>query len=249
MIPIVSRPIWERNTCLLKIEKLNTSYGDVQVLFDVGIEVREGEIVSIVGANAAGKSTLLRSLSGLLKRASGSILFKGKQILGRPPYEIVQEGVIHIPQGRRVFPAMTVEDNLLLGAYTQRAGGKMEGLLREMYDFFPDLVSHKDQLAGSLSGGEQQMLAIARGLMARPLLLTVDEPSLGLAPKLVEKTFQILEKIKQEKVTILLVEQNVYRALSMADRAYVIENGRIVMEGQGRELLKDEHLKKSYLGM
>lgn len=234
---------------MLKIEKLNTSYGDVQVLFDVGIEVREGEIVSIVGANAAGKSTLLRSLSGLLKRASGSILFRGKQILGRPPYEIVQEGVIHIPQGRRVFPAMTVEDNLLLGAYTQRAGGKMEGLLREMYDFFPDLVSHKDQLAGSLSGGEQQMVAIARGLMARPLLLTVDEPSLGLAPKLVEKTFQILEKIKQEKVTILLVEQNVYRALSMADRAYVIENGRIVMEGQGRELLKDEHLKKSYLGM
>ena len=234
---------------MLKIEKLNTSYGDVQVLFDVGIEVREGEIVSIVGANAAGKSTLLRSLSGLLKRASGSILFRGKQILGRPPYEIVQEGVIHIPQGRRVFPAMTVEDNLLLGAYTQRAGGKMEGLLSEMYDFFPDLVSHKDQLAGSLSGGEQQMLAIARGLMARPLLLTVDEPSLGLAPKLVEKTFQILEKIKQEKVTILLVEQNVYRALNMADRAYVIENGRIVMEGQGRELLKDEHLKKSYLGM
>ena len=234
---------------MLKIEKLNTSYGDVQVLFDVGIEVREGEIVSIVGANAAGKSTLLRSLSGLLKRASGSILFRGKQILGRPPYEIVQEGVIHIPQGRRVFPAMTVEDNLLLGAYTQRAGGKMEGLLDEMYDFFPDLVSHKDQLAGSLSGGEQQMLAIARGLMARPLLLTVDEPSLGLAPKLVEKTFQILEKIKKEKVTILLVEQNVYRALNMADRAYVIENGRIVMEGQGRELLKDEHLKKSYLGM
>ena len=234
---------------MLKIEKLNTSYGDVQVLFDVGIEVREGEIVSIVGANAAGKSTLLRSLSGLLKRASGSILFRGKQILGRPPYEIVQEGVIHIPQGRRVFPAMTVEDNLLLGAYTQRAGGKMEGLLDEMYDFFPDLVSHKDQLAGSLSGGEQQMLAIARGLMARPLLLTVDEPSLGLAPKLVEKTFRILEKIKQEKVTILLVEQNVYRALNMADRAYVIENGRIVMEGQGRELLKDEHLKKSYLGM
>jgi branched-chain amino acid transport system ATP-binding protein len=234
---------------LLKIEKLNASYGDVQILFDVGIEVKEGEIVSIVGANAAGKSTLLRSLSGLLKRASGSILLRGKQILGKPAYEIVQEGVIHIPQGRRVFPAMTVEDNLLLGGYTQRAEGKLDGLLNEMYDFFPDLVSHKDQLAGSLSGGEQQMLAIARGLMARPLLLTVDEPSLGLAPKLVEKTFQILEKIKQEKVTILLVEQNVYRALTLADRAYVIENGRIVIEGQGRELLKDEHLKKSYLGM
>jgi branched-chain amino acid transport system ATP-binding protein len=234
---------------LLKIEKLNTSYGDVQVLFDVGIEVREGEIVSIVGANAAGKSTLLRSLSGLLKRVSGSILFRGKPLVGRPPYEIVQEGIIHIPQGRRVFPAMTVEDNLLLGAYTQRAEGKVDGLLKDMYDFFPELVSHRGQLAGSLSGGEQQMVAIARGLMARPRLLTVDEPSLGLAPKLVEKTFRILEKIRQEKATILLVEQNVYRALNMADRAYVIENGRIVMEGEGKELLKEEHLKKSYLGM
>ena len=234
---------------MLKIEKLSASYGDVQVLFDVGIEVLEGEIVSIVGANAAGKSTLLRSLSGLLKRASGSILFRGKQILGRPPYEIVLEGIIHIPQGRRVFPAMTVEDNLLLGAYSQRAEGRLEGILRDMYDFFPDLVSHRNQIAGSLSGGEQQMVAIARGLMARPRLLTVDEPSLGLAPKLVEKTFRILEKIRQEKVTILLVEQNVYKALNMADRAYVIENGRIVMDGQGKELLKDEHLKKSYLGM
>jgi branched-chain amino acid transport system ATP-binding protein len=234
---------------LLKIEKLNTSYGDVQVLFDVGIEVREGEIVSIVGANAAGKSTLLRSLSGLLKRVSGSIHFRGKPLVGRPPYEIVQEGIIHIPQGRRVFPAMTVEDNLLLGAYTQRAEGNVDGLLKDMYAFFPELVSHREQLAGSLSGGEQQIVAIARGLMARPRLLTVDEPSLGLAPKLVEKTFRILEKIRQEKVTILLVEQNVYRALNMADRAYVIENGRIVMEGEGKELLKDEHLKKSYLGM
>ncbi|MBN1104827.1 MAG: ABC transporter ATP-binding protein [Deltaproteobacteria bacterium] len=234
---------------MLKIEKLNTSYGDVQVLFDVGIEVLEGEIVSIVGANAAGKSTLLRSLSGLLKRTSGSILFGGKEILGKPPYRIVQEGIIHIPQGRRVFPAMTVEDNLLLGAYSRRAQGRVDQILRDMYDFFPDLVSHRNQIAGSLSGGEQQMVAIARGLMAQPRLLTVDEPSLGLAPKLVEKTFGILEKIRQEKVTILLVEQNVYKALKMADRAYVIENGRIVMDGQGKELLKDEHLKRSYLGM
>jgi len=234
---------------LLKVEKLNAFYGDVQVLFDVSIEVREGEIVSIVGANAAGKSTLLRSLSGLLKRVDGSALLKGKQVLGRPAYEIVHEGIIHIPQGRRVFPAMTVEDNLLLGGYTRRAERNLMGLLKEMYDFFPELVSHKNQLAGSLSGGEQQMVAIARGLMARPLLLTVDEPSLGLAPKLVQKTFQIIEKIRQEKVTILLVEQNVYRALTLADRAYVIENGRIVMEGRGTALLEDEHLKKSYLGM
>ena len=233
---------------MLKIEKLNTSYGDVQVLFDVGIEVREGEIVSIVGANAAGKSTLLRSLSGLLKRASGSILFKGKQILGRPPYEIVQEGVIHIPQGRRVFPAMTVEENLLLGAYTQRAGGKMEGLLHEMYDFFPDLVSHKDQLAGSLSGGEQQMVAIARGLMARPLLLTVDEPSLGLAPLLVDEVFETIQKINSEGMTILLVEQNVNVALAISNRGYVLETGRIVISGSGKDLLADEHVKTAYLG-
>jgi len=234
---------------LLTVDGLNVFYGDVQVLFDIAIGVNDGEIVSIVGANAAGKSTLLRSLSGLLKKVSGSMVFKGEQLIGKPPYEIVEHGIIHIPEGRRVFPLMSVQENLEMGAYSQRSQAKMDELLRGVYEFFPDLYDHKSQLAGSLSGGEQQMLAIARGLMARPTLLTVDEPSLGLAPMLVEKTFQIIEKINKEKVTILLVEQNVFRALTMSDRAYVIENGRITLKGEGSDLLKDEHLKKAYMGI
>ena len=234
---------------MLKVDGLNVFYGDVQVLFDIAIEVDEGEIVSIVGANAAGKSTLLRSLSGLLKKVSGSILFKGEQFVSKPPYEIVEHGIVHIPEGRRVFPLLNVQENLELGAYSQRSHIKMDELLEEIYEFFPVLTDHKNQLAGSLSGGEQQMLAIARGLMARPTLLTVDEPSLGLAPMLVEKTFQILEKIKRENVTILLVEQNVFKALNMSNRAYVLENGRIVLKGRGEDLLKDEHLKKAYMGI
>lgn len=234
---------------LLTVDGLNVFYGDVQVLFDIATEVNDGEIVSIVGANAAGKSTLLRSLSGLLKKVSGSMVFKGEQLIGKPPYEIVQHGIIHIPEGRRIFPLMSVQENLELGAYSQRSQAKMGELLRGVYEFFPDLYDHKNQLAGSLSGGEQQMLAIARGLMARPTLLTVDEPSLGLAPMLVEKTFKIIEKINKEKVTILLVEQNVFRALTMSDRAYVLENGRIVLKGKGSDLLKDEHLKKAYMGI
>lgn len=234
---------------MLTVDGLNVFYGDVQVLFDIAIGVNDGEIVSIVGANAAGKSTLLRSLSGLLKKVSGSMVFKGEQLIGKPPYEIVRHGIIHIPEGRRIFPLMSVQENLELGAYSQRSQAKMGELLRGVYEFFPDLYNHKSQLAGSLSGGEQQMLAIARGLMARPTLLTVDEPSLGLAPMLVEKTFQIIENINKEKVTILLVEQNVFRALTMSDRAYVIENGRITLKGEGSDLLKDEHLKKAYMGI
>ena len=234
---------------MLTVDGLNVFYGDVQVLFDIAIGVNDGEIVSIVGANAAGKSTLLRSLSGLLKKVSGSMVFKGEQLIGKPPYEIVRHGIVHIPEGRRIFPLMSVQENLELGAYSQRSQAKMGELLRGVYEFFPDLYNHKSQLAGSLSGGEQQMLAIARGLMARPTLLTVDEPSLGLAPMLVEKTFQIIEKINKEKVTILLVEQNVFRALTMSDRAYVIENGRITLKGEGSDLLKDEHLKKAYMGI
>lgn len=234
---------------LLTVDGLNVFYGDVQVLFDIAIGVNDGEIVSIVGANAAGKSTLLRSLSGLLKKVSGSMVFKGEQLIGKPPYEIVRHGIVHIPEGRRIFPLMSVQENLELGAYSQRSQAKMDELLKEVYEFFPDLYDHKSQLAGSLSGGEQQMLAIARGLMARPTLLTVDEPSLGLAPMLVEKTFQIIENINKEKVTILLVEQNVFRALTMSDRAYVIENGRITLKGEGSDLLKDEHLKKAYMGI
>jgi branched-chain amino acid transport system ATP-binding protein len=234
---------------MLKATDVNVSYGDVQVLFGVTAEVREGQLVSIVGANAAGKSTFLRSISGLLSGVSGSILFQGGELLGRPAYEVVDLGIVHIPQGRRVFPAMSVQENLEMGFYSQRKRGDLQGMCAQMYDLFPELTGRRNQLAGSLSGGEQQMLAIARGLMAQPVLLTVDEPSLGLAPLLVKKTFQIIEKIRQEKVTILLVEQNVFKALNLADHAYVLENGRIVLKGPGPELLRDSHLKKAYLGM
>jgi branched-chain amino acid transport system ATP-binding protein len=235
---------------LLKVNGLSVYYGDVQVLFDVNLEIHEGEFISIVGANAAGKSTLLRSISGLLKKTSGSIEFQGKQLVGRPPYEVVASGIVHIPEGRRVFPLLSVRENLEVGAYTCSKSRKdLRQSLKELYELFPQLYDHDDQLAGSLSGGEQQMLAIARGLMARPTLLTVDEPSLGLAPMLVEKTFQILDHINKENVTILLSEQNVFNALTMSDRAYVIENGRIVLTGAGKDLLTDAHLKKAYLGI
>jgi branched-chain amino acid transport system ATP-binding protein len=234
---------------LLKVDKLKVYYGDVQVLFDIDLEVNEREIVSIVGANAAGKSTFLRSLSGLLKKTSGSIQFQGKQLVRKPPYEIVESGIVHIPEGRRVFPLMTVQENLEVGAYAQRSQTRISDSIKKVYELFPQLYEHKNQIAGSLSGGEQQMLAIARGLMAKPILLTVDEPSLGLAPILVGKTFQTLQEINREKVTILLVEQNVFNALNMCHRGYVLENGRIVLKGTGTELLKDEHLKKAYMGI
>jgi branched-chain amino acid transport system ATP-binding protein len=234
---------------LLKVSGLNVYYGDVQVLYDINLEIYEGEFISIVGANAAGKSTLLRSMSGLLKKTSGSIEFQGKQLVGKPPYEVVESGIVHIPEGRRVFPLLTVRENLEVGAYIRKARMDLRQSLKELYELFPQLYDHGEQLAASLSGGEQQMLAIARGLMARPTLLTVDEPSLGLAPMLVQKTFQILEQINKENVTVLLSEQNVFNALNMSDRAYVMENGRIVLTGVGKDLLKDEHLKKAYLGI
>ena len=235
---------------MLKVSGLNVSYGDVQVLFDINLEIHDGEFISLVGANAAGKSTLLRSISGLLKKTSGSIEFQGKQLVGKPPYEVVESGIVHIPEGRHVFPLLTVRENLEVGAYTCRKSRKdLRQSLKGVYELFPQLYQHSDQLAGSLSGGEQQMLAIARGLMARPTLLAVDEPSLGLAPMMVEKTFQILEHINKENVAILLSEQNVFNALNMSDRAYVIENGRIVLTGAGKDLLTDEHLKKAYLGI
>ena len=234
---------------MLRVDHLNVYHGEVQVLFDVSLEVQPGEIVSIVGANAAGKTTLLLSISGLLRRKTGGIRFEDAPIDALAPNAIVDRGVVHIPQGRRVFPLLSVEENLEVGAYTPRSRADRRGLLQEMYEHFPKLYALRHQLAGSLSGGEQQMLAIARGLMSRPKLLTVDEPSLGLAPILVENTFRMIERINRDGVTILLVEQNVVKALTLAHRAFVIENGRMVMTGSGSELLKNEHLKKAYLGM
>jgi len=235
---------------LLQVHNLNTRYGDVQVLFDICLEVDSGDFVSIVGANSAGKTTLLRSISGIVKKKTGSIRFDGQELIGRPAYEIVDRGIVHIPEGRRVFPLLSVQENLEIGAYSQRHLGKMEERMHDVFVIFPILADKRSQMAGSLSGGEQQMMAIARALMANPVLLTVDEPSLGLAPLMVEKTFEVLQRINAEKkVTILLVEQNVVRALSMSGKAYAIENGRIVLEGSGKDLLQDKHLKKAYMGI
>jgi branched-chain amino acid transport system ATP-binding protein len=234
---------------LLEVENLCAGYGDVQVLHGVSLEVDQGEAVSMVGANSAGKTTLLRCLSGLIKKVTGSIRFEGRELVGAAAFDVARWGVAHIPEGRRVFPLMSVHDNLELGGFVQRKTGRMDEALKECYAMFPRLAKLRHQMAGSLSGGEQQMLAIARGLMARPKLLMVDEPSLGLAPILVESAFNILKQVKQTDVTLLLVEQNVVRALEMSDRAYVIENGRIVMKGRGDELLADDHLRKAYMGM
>ncbi|MCD4676805.1 MAG: ABC transporter ATP-binding protein [Desulfobacula sp.] len=234
---------------MLKIENLNSFYGDVQVLFDVSLQINMGETIAIVGANAAGKSTLLRSISGLIKQKKGSVRFLEQQIINTTPYEIAHLGIIHIPQGRRVFPHMTVSENLAVGAYTKRKTIKMKQSLDKSFSIFPKLYELKNQAAGSLSGGEQQMLAIARGLIAEPRLITIDEPSLGLSPIMVENTFKVIEKINKENVTVLLVEQNVVKALELSKRAYVLENGKIIMQGKGKDLLADAHLKKAYLGM
>jgi branched-chain amino acid transport system ATP-binding protein len=234
---------------LLSLQQLQVAYGGIRAVKGIDIEVGAGELVCLIGANGAGKTTTLKAITGLVRAAAGRILYDGEDIGGKRVHEIARRGLALVPEGRGVFAQLTIEENLAMGAYARNDKGAVAADVDRVFGLFPRLKERRTQTAGTLSGGEQQMLAIARGLMARPLLLTVDEPSLGLAPKLVEKTFQILEKIHQEKVTILLVEQNVYRALTLADRAYVIENGRIVMEGRGTELLKDEHLKKSYLGM
>jgi branched-chain amino acid transport system ATP-binding protein len=234
---------------MLEVNKINVFYGDVQALWDVTFKVDKGEIVTIVGANGAGKSTTLKTIGGVLRPRPGEITFLGKRIDALPAHKIVEEGIAHIMEGRRLFPYMTVQENLELGAYNSRAWMKRKETLEWVHELFPILKERKDQLAGTLSGGEQQMLAIGRGLMSMPKLLMLDEPSLGLAPKLVMQVFDIVKKINEEGVTILLVEQNVQHALTLADRGYVLENGRIVMEGTGEELLKNPHVKKAYLGI
>lgn len=234
---------------MLEVNKINVFYGDAQALWDLSFKVDEGEIVTIVGSNGAGKTTTLKTISGILRPRSGSITFLGKRLDKTPAHKIVEEGIAHIMEGRKLFPYMTVLENLELGAYHPGAWEKREETLEWIYELFPILKERKKQLAGTLSGGEQQMLAVGRGLMSKPKLLMLDEPSLGLAPKLVLLVFDTVKRINEEGVTILLVEQNVHHALMLAKRGYVLETGRITLEGAGEELLENPYIKKAYLGM
>ena len=234
---------------MLKINHLDVSYGDVQVLWDVSFEVRKNEILVLIGANGAGKSTTLRSISGLLVPSKGSIEFKGTRLDQISNHKVVELGVAHVPEGRRLFPEMTVEENLIMGSLNAKAKVKRQETLKEVFRIFPRLEERRKQYARTLSGGEQQMCAIGRGLMALPELLLFDEPSLGLSPILVQEIFHTIQRINQEGVTVLLVEQNVKHTLSICHRAYVLENGRIVLEGTGQELLNNPHVKEAYLGI
>jgi branched-chain amino acid transport system ATP-binding protein len=234
---------------LLKLEGIDAFYGDLQALFDVSLEVRDKEIVALVGANAAGKSTTLRVISGLLSPRRGGALLDGADLTVIPPHERVDRGLVQVPEGRRLFPFMSVLENLLLGAHAAHARPARDETLRYVYSLFPMLKERATQLAGSLSGGEQQMCAIGRALMAKPRLLMLDEPTLGLAPLLVRQIFDTVRTINADGVTVLLVEQNVRQALTLAHRACVLESGRLVLDGPARELLGDDRLKRAYLGL
>jgi len=234
---------------MLKVEGIDVFYGDAQALWGVSFDVEAGTITSIVGANGAGKTTIMKTISGLLIPRSGRIVFKGADITREEPHKRVEMGIAHVPEGRQLFPRLTVMENLRAAAYTKRARERFQESLEEIFGLFPILRERKNQLAGTLSGGEQQMLAIARGLVLRPEILMMDEPSLGLAPKLVIMILDLVRRLREEGYTVLLVEQNVYQALKLSDRAYVLETGRIVKSGTGEELLKDEDVKRAYLGL
>ena len=234
---------------MLKVENINVFYGDLQVLWGVSFEVREGEILVLVGANGAGKSTTLKTISGILKPKIGSIHFKGARLDLLPADKVISHGVVHVPEARRMFREMTVEENLVMGSLAPQAKKKRAETMAWVYELFPRMKERRKQMAGTMSGGEQQMAAIGRGLMALPKLLMFDEPSLGLAPILVEEVFNIVKKINGEGVTVLLVEQNVRQTLALCHRAYVLENGRVVLSGTGKELMNDDHVKEAYLGI
>lgn len=234
---------------MLKVSNLSAGYGNLQVLRDISFEVAAGELVSILGTNGAGKTTLLRTMSGLIKASSGNINFLGDDIQKCNPEEIVKRGLIQVPEGRMLFNDMTVRENMELGAFTPGARKNAKANLEYCFELFPILKEREKQLAGSFSGGQQQMLAIARSLMSEPKLLLLDEPSTGLSPLLTKQVFDIIREIKGKGVTVLLVEQNAHQALSMSDRGYVIENGGIIMEGAADELMNDEKLRASYLGL
>jgi branched-chain amino acid transport system ATP-binding protein len=233
---------------MLKIEDINVFYGNIHALKGVSLDINKGEIVTLIGANGAGKSTLLKTISGLLKPKNGNILFEGQSISGKVAQSIVKQGLSHVPEGRRVFANMSVEENLELGAYLRKDKQGIKEDFEKVYNLFPRLLERRKQLSGTLSGGEQQMLAMGRALMARPKLLLLDEPSMGLAPLLVKTIFRIIEEINQSGTTILLVEQNANMALSIADRAYVIETGKIVISGSSEELNQSDQIRMAYLG-
>jgi branched-chain amino acid transport system ATP-binding protein len=234
---------------MLEVDNLCTFYGNIQALWDVSFRIDETEIVALVGANGAGKTTLLNTISGLLRPASGSVTFLGQRIDGLTSHKIVELGISHIPEGRRLFTDMSVRENLEMGAYLQRAWKHKEETLERVYQVFPALKEREGQLARTLSGGEQQMLAMGRGLMSRPKLCIIDEPSNGLAPRLVLEVFQIIRSLREQGITILLIEQNVKHTLEIADRACVLENGRVVLEGTCDKLLQSDHIRKAYLGL
>ena len=234
---------------MLTINKLNFSYGDLKVLWDIDLTVNEGEIVTVVGANGAGKSTTLKNISRLESPASGSITFNGESINDLEPHQVVERGIVQVPEGRKIFSEMTVLENLRMGSFIKSARPDREANVERVFGMFPRLKEREKQLGGTMSGGEQQMLAIGRGLMANPKLLLLDEPSLGLSPLFVKIIFEIIQEINKLGVTILLVEQNVFQSLKIANRAYVLETGRVVLSGTGSELLSNDHVKKAFLGM
>lgn len=233
---------------MLEVLKLSVFYGGIHALKEVSLTVPEKQIVTLIGANGAGKSTTLRTISGLVEARQGKILFRHREIQNRPAHDIVREGIAMVPEGRRIFVNLSVEENLLMGAYARKAGEEVQRSLEWVYQIFPRLEERARQKGGTLSGGEQQMLALGRGLMSRPDLLMLDEPSLGLAPKLVNEVFRIIRKIHEKGTTILLIEQNANAALAVADYGYVLQSGRISMGGKGTDLLKNPAIKEAYLG-
>ena len=233
---------------MLKVRNLSVHYGKIRAVRDIDMDIEQGEIVSLIGANGAGKSTTLRALSGLTKPAGGTIEFEGKQIAGWSAKAIVQAGLSHCPEGRQIFPRMTVMENLELGAYIRKDKHTLQSEYDRIFEYFPVLAERRSQLGGTLSGGEQQMLAIGRALMSKPKLLLLDEPSLGLAPLLVERIFEIIQNINKEGMTVLLIEQNAWQALNIAHRGYVLETGCVSVSGAAADLLHNDHVRKAYLG-
>ena len=234
---------------MLQIKALDVLYGDVQVIWNVSFEVREREIVALIGANGAGKSTILKTISGILSPERGEVFFDGIPIHKLEPFRLIDAGIAHVPEGRRLFAEMTVEENLDMGSLRGRAKAERKKTKEVVFELFPRLKDRRKQLCGTLSGGEQQMVAIGRGLMSKPKLIMFDEPSLGLAPMLVKEIFNVISRIRREGATVLVVEQNVKQSLSISDRAYVLETGKIVLEGTGESILNNEHVKTAYLGV